>query len=105
LGYSSAGSAQEEGEKRRFTVFLHYLNDRISTKIRIPASRFKDASAFVTDMDSSAHGLFLLSLHDQVKARQLSEERDGWVDLTDVNRFTYPIDYSPSQTSGFYLLV
>jgi hypothetical protein len=35
-------------------------------------------------MDTSAHGMYVLSLQDQVKARQLSEERDGWVDLTDV---------------------
>lgn len=35
-------------------------------------------------MDTSTHGLFLLSLQEQVQKRQLTEERDGWADLTDV---------------------
>jgi hypothetical protein len=70
--------------KREQLRYLYDFNYSESTKIRIPASRFRDASAFVNDMDTSAHGMYVLSLQDQVKARQLSEERDGWVDLTDV---------------------
>ena len=66
---------------------MDFLKLRDSTKIRIPASKFKDASSFVHDMDTSSHGLFLLSLQEQVQKHKLTEEKDGWVDLTDVSLF------------------
>lgn len=70
--------------KREDLRYIDSFKNSESTKIRIPASKFKDASSFVADIDSSTHGLFLLSLHEQVQKQKLTEERDGWADLTDV---------------------
>jgi hypothetical protein len=61
-----------------------------STKIRIPMRKIRDAANLVTDLDAAGqYGTFSLSLttEEKVKKKKLTEEKDGWMDVTEVIYF------------------
>ena len=60
--------------------------DREATKIRIPIHKIRDAANLVTDLSGPGPSL-LLSLEEKVKKRKLTEEKDGWADVTEVHTF------------------
>ena len=62
-----------------FSWILNY--SRETTKIRIPVRKIRDAASMVMDLDSPG---LCLTLEEKVKKRKLTEERDGWVDMTEV---------------------